>query len=353
MACYQQIEVIFKCIFMNIKILFLILISTLILGFIGYKIHLNKIVKKNNLLHQLTKIESEIEEIDDDSPITGKIFLINLENHPERLKASSDQLKRENIEYERFNAILGYDVDITAPNGIQYKGMDLKDGNLVFEKEKTYNIKCKNTSFKYHANNPKDILVAGTAGIYCSHYEIMNEIVKNNYPYAVIFEDDILLAKNFGKYLRTTLARLKEIPDFDILFLAVHMQGPQGEWYLGVSELPDEIIDKSVILPISPYNLKPKVKEDNFTKINDRFSKITLNSDSEHRIKRTASTYAYIISNAGAVKLLKYLKNNVNQVDHEQSNLIIESKINAYVVNESKVGVIWHSSYAGKGNEII
>ena len=60
-------------------------------------------------------------------------------------------------------------------------------------------------------------LSKGSIGCWLGHYSIWVEVVNIKLEYSIIFEDDIILAKNFNNELNYALVGVP--PDFDILFL--------------------------------------------------------------------------------------------------------------------------------------
>lgn len=87
--------------------------------------------------------------------IADKVYLMNMDKRPDRLAASSYQLSKNNIEFERFAAI---------------------DGSLVF--------------------NPTS-MNSGQWGNYLSHFKIVEHCALNNVNTVAIFEDDVEFCDDF------------------------------------------------------------------------------------------------------------------------------------------------------------
>lgn len=114
-----------------------------------------------------------------------KIFIINLKKDKERIDFQKKQFKKENLKFERVDAIYGKDLS----NNERYK----HSGNY----------------FNYITNTPSII------GIFLSHLKIYKKIVRENLPYALIMEDDVKLLKNFRTKLNKLLNNLPH--DYDII----------------------------------------------------------------------------------------------------------------------------------------
>lgn len=74
---------------------------------------------------------------------------------------------------------------------------------------------CK--SAKSISTRSVNYLSKGSIGCWLGHYSIWTEAANRKLEYSMIFEDDIILAKNFNDKLNHVFARVP--PDFDILFL--------------------------------------------------------------------------------------------------------------------------------------
>jgi GR25 family glycosyltransferase involved in LPS biosynthesis len=335
------------------KLLFITIISTISYLFVINNNLYKKILAKDlkiseyKTLLKLTREENiKTTNYAKEKPKGSKIFVINLEKHKDRLAKIDKQFKKENIEYSRFNAVLGHDIVITDKNGTKHLGYELKYGSFKFDIGE-YNINCGKHEFIYLITHKNNILSAGLLGCYCSHYEIINEIIEKNYAYGMIFEDDVKLSDGFGKYFYEATKQLNTIPDFDILYFAIHMQ-IKGKYYDNFGVMQDSIKHNR------DYSQLPQnFKDANFIKINDIFSKFIINNNIETKITATGAGYAYLVSNAGAKKIAKAMRIGVYANDAEYSLMTTDGYINTFVTNQSNVGVNWSSSYNGNGNQII
>lgn len=118
-----------------------------------------------------------------------KVFVLNLERRPDRMKFMDDQLKKLNIFYTRFNAC---------------------DGQKLIEYKDYYN--------RYIHPKGKVNRFKGQIGCTISHIKIWEEVVKNKYTHALVLEDDaIILNKNFKTHVNNLI---KELPEkYNIVLL--------------------------------------------------------------------------------------------------------------------------------------
>ena len=114
-----------------------------------------------------------------------KIFIINLKKDKDRLNFQKKQFKKENINFERIDAVYGKDLSNSE------------------------RFKHSGSYFNYITNTPSII------GVFLSHLKIYKKIIKEDFPYALIMEDDIKLLKNFKKNLNNLLNNLPK--KYDII----------------------------------------------------------------------------------------------------------------------------------------
>ncbi|KID55798.1 hypothetical protein JF50_15685 [Pseudoalteromonas luteoviolacea] len=119
------------------------------------------------------------------------IFLINLDKSTDRLDAVTQRLAPFDIKFERISAVLGSKVDQTT-------------------RDRFYSVE-KNSS-DYHKP-----LSPGEIGCYMSHLKVLQHIVDNEIPWAIILEDDFEVVGN----LNEAISALSEIDfEWDMIKLA-------------------------------------------------------------------------------------------------------------------------------------
>lgn len=131
--------------------------------------------------------------------IVDKVFVINLEKDKERLESITTQLKAQNIEFERFDAI---------------------DGKTV-------------------TNDPRltkqclDFCPNGIKGCAISHRSLWELMIEEKYQHILILEDDALLNCNMDVELQLEWANIPN--DFDILYLG-------STFYCGDTSLYNKVV---------------------------------------------------------------------------------------------------------------
>tara|TARA_E500000178_G_C17027753_1_gene758917 strand:+ start:198 stop:962 length:765 start_codon:yes stop_codon:yes gene_type:complete len=119
-------------------------------------------------------------------------YIVNLDKDKHRFNSISKELKRENINFKRFSAIFGKDLDLNSE-------------------------RCQ----KFFSKKAIKELKAGQMGCSMSHIILWEEIAtKNNDNIYMILEDDAVLPKNFNKEV---MKYIKEMPDnWDMLLLGAN-----------------------------------------------------------------------------------------------------------------------------------
>lgn len=103
--------------------------------------------------------------------------------------------------------------------------------NYIITLMKKYNIdftlviveKISNELHKTITNNTNTFITRGEMGCCVSHLWCLYQIIKNNYENAIVFEDDIILHKNFTNEFLTTYEQMhKDNNTLDFLLLGAH-----------------------------------------------------------------------------------------------------------------------------------
>ena len=61
-----------------------------------------------------------------------KIFIVNLDHSTDRYNNISKQFDNNNLPYERFNTVDGYNLSITDAAGKRFTGLDVKNNPLFY-----------------------------------------------------------------------------------------------------------------------------------------------------------------------------------------------------------------------------
>jgi glycosyl transferase, family 25 len=128
-----------------------------------------------------------------DKSVNIKVFVISLKRSVDRKAHMEKQLGRLNMAYEFVDAIDGQrlsDYEITAKYGVR-----------TFPPWPSINARP---------------LVKGEIGCLLSHLKVYEKMIHEDIEYACIFEDDAIFEKDLGTLLET---RLLEISDYELLLL--------------------------------------------------------------------------------------------------------------------------------------
>jgi len=117
--------------------------------------------------------------------IIDKIFYINLDNRPDRNEHFLKQCSENNIDFNKIN---------------RYSALD---GTIYNFNHNEYDM-FKNVDYKGQKYEKKIM------GNQLSHYNILNEMINNNYKYIIIFQDDVILKKNFLNELNNIINYIPE-----------------------------------------------------------------------------------------------------------------------------------------------
>ena len=116
------------------------------------------------------------------------IKVINMKSRNDRLGLISDKLRKENLSFQRYEAIDGRELTLTPELLTLFK-----DNDFGFRR--------------------------GVIGCALSHYYLWKELVASDKSYYIIMEDDASFCNNFSNKLRELL----KVRNYDLLFLGYHM----------------------------------------------------------------------------------------------------------------------------------
>lgn len=174
-------------------------------------------------------IENDINKMEEPLSKINKIYVINLARSPERWIRVSENLNKLGIDYERFEAVDGYNILIkNIDTGEEFRGLDIKQATASLSLNNQYQIICNPedenpSSFIFEYNKPpvfNSVFSPGLFGVYCSNRLIAEEIVRKKYNYTIVMEDDIIIENfDFKKKLELYLVNLPK--SFDIAYVGV------------------------------------------------------------------------------------------------------------------------------------
>lgn len=185
-----------------------------------------------------------------------KIFIINLDSRPDRMKNIEDNLKKNNIKnYERFSAIK------VNPNEI-----NIGDYSNMYRQTKGY--------------------IIGSVGCRNSHLGVIKLAKQRNYSRILILEDDMTFKKNYLTIFRKCINQcLKNNIDYDMLLLYYNLFKP----YKYIS---DNLIKVSKALSGVAYILTSKI----FDKILNECEKYNIEIDTYYTKYIQSNNNSYCIN---------------------------------------------------------
>ena len=133
----------------------------------------------------LPKIKKEHFESNFINSIVDKIYVINMDKDKERMNILDKKMKELGIKYQRITGV---------------------DGKKVYSKYKD-----------------KTELRPGQLGCLLSHFNVLNDAIKNKYNNILVLEDDIMFHQNFhNEFKKKYKILMKEEGNFDLIFLGCH-----------------------------------------------------------------------------------------------------------------------------------
>ncbi len=233
------------------------------------------------------------------------IYIISLPKAKKRLDKITKSLDENGLKYKIFEAIDGRKLKIKDQFGNTFTGEDLVKNKELLRFGQTYTIFCPKLSITYHYKtlDLDDPMLSGTMGCYCSHLEVMMEIVKNKENMSIVFEDDAFIPVDFAKNINDLKQSL--VPDWDIMYLGF------GD---GVKEF--------------------KI---HFMRVIKKFKLILFNTKINKLDKGITGTVSYATNYAGASKMISLLTNTDRQIDYLLFKYTSDNKINALFANNVDV----------------
>ena len=153
-----------------------------------WKFNRKEIPKK---LAKYFESRDEDDNIIDANSYFDRVFILNLDRKPERMKAMSAKMKSLKIDFERFSAIDGNNLEFDNSGFVPGRGMI----------ENKYALACLQ-----------------------SHLEIIKMAKEKKYRRILILEDDVMISKN----IKVHLQKIKDIPSWKMLYLGTS----QYDWNL-------------------------------------------------------------------------------------------------------------------------
>jgi GR25 family glycosyltransferase involved in LPS biosynthesis len=220
------------------------------------------------------------------------IYMINLDQRPEKFKQASEELLNYGIDPYRFSAVNGWELSLQAINDVGLKcsvGMQQLFATaypIEMQGEPVHEYMSKiGRAYFVHG------LTRGSIGCALSHISVLKDALDSNYKTIWVLEDDITVLQDPRRIsdLIDELDHLVGKGNWDVLFTDQDYRLEEGKYLIatGAAERPD--MDCSIEERYSPrFTEKMQISPD-FQKISARFA-----------------THSMIIRKSGMEKLLEW-----------------------------------------------
>ena len=212
------------------------------------------------------------------------IYLINLERRPDRRQHFLQQCQKENIPLDKVSRIQAID-------GLKH----------VINNKELCMFSKTDFVYKYMNSNRVDYTMNRLIGNQLSHYYTLCEIIKKEFKYTIIFQDDAILIPNFVKYIDNIMNNLPD--DSEIINIGLHKKSMFNEFESWEFNTETDDTEKISSQFVNKYicKLKPELNP---------------------------SSLAYIISLDGAKKIV----NHFNNVGFKRAT---DYNFNEYLINNN------------------
>ena len=241
----------------------------------------------------------------------NKIFVISLYDQNKKFEKVQKQFKNRGIEVEKFVAVDGR----CKKEGDKACKDKIKSFEIMFD------LKISNKNkLRLKELVPASSLTIGTI-------LLLRKMVKENWEYILICEDDIELTRNLENKFKQGIKEINEKNyKWDLLYLGCggNYCGSKGVSY----EKTDKIQYLSEIAKMYDYEFFVEVKEDLRLPCNNpTYECSEIFSDSLSHTYKAGGTWAYAYSLEGAKKVLKLIDNDAgNHIDQILKNNMGKTK---------------------------
>lgn len=161
------------------------------------------------------------------------IYMINLDQRPERWESSNRQLNPYGIFPYRFSAVNGWELSLEAINDV---GLKFKKGMVGGYLGTTYRL--EDAFERYHSiiENEGQVyfchgMARGTIGILLSHLSVLRDALDSHYKTIWVMEDDIEVLSD-PRQISDLIEKLDQLvgkEKWDVLFTDRNIRGRNGE----------------------------------------------------------------------------------------------------------------------------
>lgn len=217
------------------------------------------------------------------------IYVINLDQRPEKWKSTLDQLATYGINPYRFSGVNGWELSLETINDVGVKFSPEMEGGLMstyYPLNGTFawiHEPIENYGRTYFCH----CTARGTIGISLSHISILQDAFDSGYETIWVMEDDIEIKRD-PRILSEYIEKLDQLlgkDNWDILFTDRDIRGRDGNY-----------------VPASSAAKRP-----DFVSPNDFVTKTEISSDFR-KIGSRYGAHSMILRKSGIKKLLRYLQ---------------------------------------------
>ncbi len=242
------------------------------------------------------------------------IYLINLDQRPEKLTRTLDQLSNYGIYPYRFSAVNGWELTIDAINDVGVKYYPEMNGGLMATcYHDSAFVPSHEIIQNYEQNYFCHCMSRGAIGIALSHISILQDAFDSGYETIWVMEDDIDVIRN-PKILSDLIGKLDLLDkSWDVLFTDVDIHDNNGNYYTTyyAGKRPD-------YQSTNNFALKNRINED-FIKVGAR-----------------SGAHSMILRKSGIKKLLQFFKAHQIFLPYDM-DYILPSSIKLYTVTQDVV----------------
>ncbi len=158
--------------------------------------------------------------------ILDKIYLVNLDRTPDRYLGAKENLEKASLEFSRFSASDGYNINILDQNTGKSQNAKIWwnscKAKSQYSKKPSYEVFCDDD--KENNITLQNCRSLGEIGCYCSMRRVWKDILQNNYRYSLILEDDTRInEKDISTFKSQIKTLIENAPlNWDVIYLHLH-----------------------------------------------------------------------------------------------------------------------------------
>lgn len=248
------------------------------------------------------------------------IYMINLDQRPEKFEKASAQLHPYGIKPYRFSAVNGWELSLEAINELGVKFRPGMTGGFMGTSYPSLEEGKHSVISKYGRTYYCHCMARGPIGILLSHLSILKDALKSNYQTIWVMEDDIEVIRNPKRISRmiSELDRLVGNGNWDVLFTDRDTKDGKGKY-----------------VPCTSMARRPNYLEKDLM----RFSRRTMISKDLRRIGARFGAYSMILRRSGIEKIYNFIRDHRLFLPYDM-DYILPAGIKLYTVMEDIVSTL-------------